>query len=463
MKTILLTTTTAALFAAGCATSQPRHTAQESPTPAYQQTAQHSNWVGEQGPAGPTGAQGPTGQAGQTGPEGYAVAGPRGPAGPAGPAGQRGATGARGSAGELVRGPTGEVGPAGASGAQGQMGRTGSRGASADGYAGPAGPAGPRGPVGPTGATGEQGDPLVGPAGRAGHAGATGARGETGQVGRTGSTTAGVAGPTGVAGPAGPRGEIGPMGPVGATGFVENWTPYREFWFGQNMTQIHKADRYQAAEIASYMQAHPTLQVGIDNWARTGTSQRMRNNRINAIRSALIDAGVEPGSIMTGSFGDAQHRRDGRVGVLLRTDRLAYSQAAPSRNAQATSNRQSGSSQAQSAVNESWSTLQNFWFDSNKSTIHPADMAKVTEIATYMKQNPSLQIGIDSTLNANDNDYGNYDRDLAENRGEAVQKALIAAGVSASKIESGAFGDNSLRRDGRVEVFVRMDQMAQAQ
>jgi outer membrane protein OmpA-like peptidoglycan-associated protein len=457
MKAILLTT--AAMFAVGCASTQPQQTTQQSRS-SDQQSAQQSSWTGERGPDGPAGARGAQGEVGQTGPAGYAVAGERGPAGPAGPAGERGAAGARGQAGELVRGPTGEAGAAGATGAQGQAGQTGARGASAEGVAGPAGPAGPTGPVGAAGAAGERGEQLVGPTGAAGRTGSAGERGEPGQAGSRGGTTAGVAGAAGVAGQVGPRGEIGPMGPVGPTGLVENWTAYREFWFDPNMTQVHDADRYQFAEIASYMRANPTLQVGIDNWSASGTSQSVRESRFNGIRSSLVSAGVPSTNIMMGAFSNANQRRDGRVGVLLRTDRDAYAQA-PSRSASAGSSNQSDRP-TQSAVTENWSTLQSFWFDADTATMHTADTSKVTEIAAYMKSNPSLQIGIDSTLQADNPDHQRFDRDLASNRGEAVKKALVEAGVPASRISSGAYGDNRLRRDGRVEVLVRTERLSLA-
>jgi hypothetical protein len=67
-------------------------------------------------------------------------------------------------------------------------------------------------------------------------------------------------------------------------------------------------------------------------------------------------------------------------------------------------------------------------------------MSKVSEIAAYMNQNPSLQLGIDGSSNS---------------RVNAVRDALIRTGVPSSKIRAGAFGDAQLRRDQRVEVLVR--------
>jgi outer membrane protein OmpA-like peptidoglycan-associated protein len=98
-----------------------------------------------------------------------------------------------------------------------------------------------------------------------------------------------------------------------------------------------------------------------------------------------------------------------------------------------------------------WTSYREFWFDSNKVDLQASDASKVSEIADYMKQNPSLRIGIDDT---NTNPRSN---DMSERRVRAVRSALIQAGVPSSKIQSGTYGDAKLAQDRRVEVLVRSD------
>jgi outer membrane protein OmpA-like peptidoglycan-associated protein len=98
-----------------------------------------------------------------------------------------------------------------------------------------------------------------------------------------------------------------------------------------------------------------------------------------------------------------------------------------------------------------WTSYREFWFDSNKVDIQASDSSKVSDIANYMKQNPSLRIGIDDT---NTNPRSN---DLSERRVRAVRNALIEAGVPSARIQSGAYGDAKLAQDQRVEVLVRSD------
>ena len=73
-------------------------------------------------------------------------------------------------------------------------------------------------------------------------------------------------------------------------------------------------------------------------------------------------------------------------------------------------------------------------------------------ISAYIKQNPSLQLALDSSTGP----YG-YDtqhQDLRERRANAVREVLIQAGVPSDKIKVGAVGDPQSRRDDQVQVLI---------
>jgi peptidoglycan-associated lipoprotein len=99
-----------------------------------------------------------------------------------------------------------------------------------------------------------------------------------------------------------------------------------------------------------------------------------------------------------------------------------------------------------------WMSYREFWFENDLVDIHKADAKKVTEIAAYLKANPSLQVGLDSSPDPDGSAPRNADLD--KRRNDAVRNALIKAGVPASQIKSGTFGDPDLRRDRRVEVLL---------
>ena len=191
------------------------------------------------------------------------------------------------------------------------------------------GPAGMTGPQGLTGMTGSQGS--TGMTGSQGSAGMTGSQGSTGMTGAQGSAgmtgSQGSAGATGAQGPAGMAGGGNPA--LGGLG----WTSLRDFTFDYDRTDIRSSEVNQPSEIAAYTRQNPSMRLGIDgstdllrgtNQYNSGLSQR----RISNVRDALIQAGVSPDRIETGTFAtqrgacnDSMERcaqRDGRVEVLVR-------------------------------------------------------------------------------------------------------------------------------------------------
>jgi peptidoglycan-associated lipoprotein len=91
-------------------------------------------------------------------------------------------------------------------------------------------------------------------------------------------------------------------------------------------------------------------------------------------------------------------------------------------------------------------------FDYNRFDLQASEGRKVSEIARYMKQNPSLKIGLDGSMDPRGLDP--RDQDLSNRRVGAIRDALINAGVPASRIQLGAFGDTRLTRDRRVAVLL---------
>jgi len=73
------------------------------------------------------------------------------------------------------------------------------------------------------------------------------------------------------------------------------------------------------------------------------------------------------------------------------------------------------------------------WFDYDVATIRQDEMHKVREVATYIRQNPSTRVGIDSFYDPYSTDP--YKQDLGERRVNAVRNALINAGLPESNIQ----------------------------
>ena len=118
--------------------------------------------------------------------------------------------------------------------------------------------------------------------------------------------------------------------------------------------------------------------------------------------------------------------------------------------------------QAQASAAKQWASFKNFLFDTDKSDIRPDEMSKVSDIAAYLQQNQPAKVGIDGYADPRGTDA--YNQGLSQRRVNATRDALVNAGVSGDKIQTGAFGERRLQcnesttacwqRDRRVEVLI---------
>jgi outer membrane protein OmpA-like peptidoglycan-associated protein len=121
----------------------------------------------------------------------------------------------------------------------------------------------------------------------------------------------------GPAGTAGVKGATGSTGATGVVGVVPCWVTYRVFSFDSGRSEIRSFDTSMVADMAAYLKKNPSLQIGIDDG--TDSNAQLGILRVNAVRDALIRAGVRADRIQLGAFGEAKNRQSGRVEVLLKT------------------------------------------------------------------------------------------------------------------------------------------------
>jgi outer membrane protein OmpA-like peptidoglycan-associated protein len=108
--------------------------------------------------------------------------------------------------------------------------------------------------------------------------------------------------------------------------------------------------------------------------------------------------------------------------------------------------------QGPAGVMTGWTLYRDFRFDYNRSDLRDSEMKKISEIALYMKSNPSLAIGLDGSMDPQGTDPRS--QDLSNHRVSAIRDALIQAGVPESRIQLGAFGDKTLVQDRRVPALL---------
>jgi len=160
------------------------------------------------------------------------------------------------------------------------------------GPAGPAGPQGPAGSAGPPGPAGPSG--VVGPPGLAGPSGVAGPPGVTGPPG--------LAGPPGVAGAQGITGLRGPQGPRGGA-----WTSLENVQFEYRRADIQQKCEEKIAKLAVWMNDNRGVSIGLDGHVDDANANdndpTLSARRVQAVRGALIAAGVAPNRIWVGTFG----------------------------------------------------------------------------------------------------------------------------------------------------------------
>ena len=101
-----------------------------------------------------------------------------------------------------------------------------------------------------------------------------------------------------------------------------------------------------------------------------------------------------------------------------------------------------------------WTPYRTFDFAAAKFDVSISDIPKIYEIVSYLKSNPSLDVGIDET-SASER-IGEAGSSLANRRAVALRQALMDAGggVASYKIFIGAFAEPSTRRAGQIQVLV---------
>ena len=120
---------------------------------------------------------------------------------------------------------------------------------------------------------------------------------------------------------------------------------------------------------------------------------------------------------------------------------------------------------AQSQAGAMNRSFKDILFDTDKSDIRTNETSKVADVAAYIKQNPTFQVGINGYADPRGTDQHN--QALSERRVKAIRDALVKAGVASDKIQTSAFGEQKplcsestetcWQRDRRVDVGVRTD------
>src|SRR6267142_2593079 len=115
-------------------------------------------------------------------------------------------------------------------------------------------------------------------------------------------------GPAGSPGPAGPGGLQGPAGPRGSLGTSPaQWNSMENIQFEYMRAEIQSKCADKIAKLAAWMKDNPTASIALDGHGDDTRANdfdpSLSARRVQAVRAALVAAGVAPSRISDGAFG----------------------------------------------------------------------------------------------------------------------------------------------------------------
>lgn len=129
--------------------------------------------------------------------------------------------------------------------------------------------------------------------------------GPAGAVGMAGAV--GPAGPAGSAGPAGPAGLAGPAGPAGEAARPRLFS---DILFDFDLANVRASETGKINDIVAFMRENQTTRLSLNGYTDPrGTSpynMALSKRRVEAVRQALVAAGVPNERIETDAFGEAR-------------------------------------------------------------------------------------------------------------------------------------------------------------
>lgn len=161
---------------------------------------------------------------------------------------------------------------------------------------------------------GPEGWKVYGPAGPQGPPGIAGPAGPQGPQGLAGLT-----------GPSGPQGPQGTQGPAGARGADLVWRQFGDVRFEVGKADLRPSDADRVSELAAYLKQNPTFRVELEGFADPRGSEtynmKLSTRRVNAVRDALIAAGVQKERILVGAYGELNVKCIQNVEACYQQDR----------------------------------------------------------------------------------------------------------------------------------------------
>lgn len=83
--------------------------------------------------------------------------------------------------------------------------------------------------------------------------------------------------------------------------------------------------------------------------------------------------------------------------------------------------------------------LENVFFDTDSDQIKPSSETELSRLALFLKQNPSVELGIDG--HTDNQGSSSYNLDLSRRRAESIVTFLVNSGIDEGRLEARGYGD----------------------
>jgi outer membrane protein OmpA-like peptidoglycan-associated protein len=106
----------------------------------------------------------------------------------------------------------------------------------------------------------------------------------------------------------GPQGATGATGTPGVAGRDFVFMTVADVQFDINRAELRVEDAQRLAALGEYLKANPSYKIELEGYADPRGTEKanvaLSHRRVEAVKAALVTAGVDPARFMTGAYGE---------------------------------------------------------------------------------------------------------------------------------------------------------------
>jgi len=134
---------------------------------------------------------------------------------------------------------------------------------------------------------------------------------------------------------------VGAQGPAGARGADLAWHAFGDIQFDLDRAELRPSEANKVSELAAHLKQNPAFRVELEGFADPRGSQtynmKLATRRVEAVRDALIAAGISKDRILVGAYGELGPKCDQKAEGCFQQERRVEVIVLPTSDLKATS------------------------------------------------------------------------------------------------------------------------------